>query len=61
MTELFNRRPSPNSPATTIKKETSTPSDDTSMFIPESLVGLAQPSASDQDDEQVKFKINEFR
>lgn len=55
MTELFNRRSSPISPTTTIKKEASTPSEDTSMFIPESLVGLAQPSASDQDDEQVEF------
>lgn len=59
MTQLFDPVESPSvrtNRSTLVKNEPNTPSDDTSMFIPESLVGLAQPlaSASDQDDDQVR-------
>jgi len=52
--------PKSNTDLTPIKQEPSTPSDDTIMFMPESLIGLAQPSELmfDIENEQVKFIIN---
>ena len=62
MTQLFDPIESPRSAtnSTSIKQEPSTPSDDTMMFMPESLIGLAQPSESmsDTENEQVKFIFN---
>jgi len=62
MTQLFQPMESPksNTDLTPIKQEPSTPSDDTIMFMPESLIGLAQPSELmfDIENEQVKFIIN---
>jgi hypothetical protein len=62
MTQLFDPVESPQSSAnsTPIKQEPRTPIDDTVMFMPESLVGLAQPSDSMSDDgnEEVKFIFN---
>jgi len=59
MTQLFDRIESPklNTNSTPIKQEPNTPSDDTIIFMPESLIGLAEPSESmsDTENEQVKF------
>ncbi len=59
MTQLFGPVESPKSStnSTPIKREPETPTDDTAVFMPESLIGLAQPSESMSDDEneQVKF------
>ena len=59
MTQLFDsvESPRPRNNSTFIKQEPNTPSDDTMMFMPESLIGLAQPtdSMSNTEDEQVKF------
>lgn len=57
MTQLFDPIESPRSRnnSTFIKNEPNTPSADTTMFMPESLIGLAQPteSLSDIENEQV--------
>jgi hypothetical protein len=62
MTQLFDPIESPRSAtiSTPIKQEPQSPIDDTVMFMPESLVGLAQPSGStsDYENEQVKFIFN---
>jgi hypothetical protein len=62
MTQIFHPIESPksNTDLTPIKQEPSTPSDDTIMFMPESLIGLAQPSelTFDSENEQVKYIIN---
>lgn len=59
MTQLFD--PIELSRSTTdsssIKQEPSTPSDDTMMFMPESMIGLAQPSGSISDNENDRVKI----
>ena len=58
MTQLFDPMESPQSTtnSTPVKQEPQTPVDDTVMFMPESLVGLAQPSdtTSDHENDQVK-------
>jgi len=58
MTQLFDPIESPRSTdnnSTFIKNEPNTPSADTTMFMPQSLIGLAQPSESlsDIENEQV--------
>lgn len=59
MTQLFDPIESPKSTKTStpIKLEPNTPSNDSLIFIPESLIGLAQPSESlsDDENEQVRF------
>jgi hypothetical protein len=59
MTQLFNPIESPTN-LTSVKQEPHTPSDDTMIFMPESLIGLAEPSESisDNESEQVKFILN---
>ena len=60
MTQLFDPI---ESPRTTIRKsdfvkqEPKTPSDDTTMFMPESLIGLAQPSDTDNEHVKINAKI----
>lgn len=59
MTQLFDPIESPQitrKKTNSIKQEPNTPSDDTLMFMPESLIGLAEPSESlsNTDNEQVK-------
>ncbi|CAF0848261.1 unnamed protein product [Adineta steineri] len=53
MTQLFDSFESPKSTvnSTPIKQEPETQADDTVIFMPESIIGLAQPSASTSDDE----------
>ena len=62
MTQLFDPIESPRSAtkSTPIKQEPQSPIDDTVMFMPESLIGLAQPSdsTSDYENELVKFISN---
>lgn len=58
MTQLFDPIESPRSTdnnSTFIKNEPNTPSADTTMLMPQSLIGLAQPSESlsDIENEQV--------
>jgi hypothetical protein len=54
MTQLFDPVESPQS---TIKQEPETQTDDTVMHMPESLVGLAQPSESMSDAVKFVFHI----
>ena len=62
MTQLFDAVESSKSTTTStpIKQEPETPSDDTMFFMPESLIGLAQPSESmsDNENQQVNFISN---
>lgn len=53
LTQLFDPIESPRSRnnSTFIKNEPNTPLSDTTMFMPESLIGLAQPSESLSDTE----------
>ena len=61
MTQLFDpiETPKPAKRSNSVKQEPTTPSDDTSMFMPESLIGLAQrsESISNTDNEQVKHLL----
>jgi hypothetical protein len=59
MTQLFDPIESPKSitNSTSIKQEPNTPADDTMIFMPESLIGLAQPSESISDNENEQVKI----
>jgi len=61
MTQLFDHTELPTSPTnlTSIKQEPNTPSDDTTMFMPESLIGLAQPSESMSDIENDQNKLSD--
>lgn len=53
LTQLFDPIESPKSTvaSTPVKQEPNTPSNNTTMFMPESLIGLAQPSESTSDNE----------
>jgi hypothetical protein len=59
MTQLFDPIESPQSTRdfSSVKQEPNTPTDDAMMFMPESIIGLAQPSGqiSDTESEQVKI------
>ncbi|CAF2428122.1 unnamed protein product [Rotaria sp. Silwood2] len=64
MTQLFDPIESPKSTrtstSTSIKQEPDIPGNDTIMYIPESLIGLAQPSESMSDNESEQNNLSDL-
>ncbi len=59
MTQLFDPVESPKSRTASppVKQEPNTPPDNSMLFMPESLIGLAQPSESMSDTENNQVKL----